>query len=125
MPLKRLADLGRGFELSCGDHDLRITRLPILQSGQNGGVGRLGAILDKGHAGAGEKADGLDRIDQLCGIFAQIGTWQAGQAHFLFGAGAKQGRQQLVEQMAKERQEAQAQQEKDQAPQEAPPPPAP
>ncbi|MDH0775590.1 glutathione-regulated potassium-efflux system protein KefC [Delftia sp. WSY_4] len=38
---------------------------------------------------------------------------------------AKQGRQQLVEQMAKERQEAQAQQEKDQAPQETPPPPAP
>ena len=38
---------------------------------------------------------------------------------------AKQGRQQLVEQMAKERQEAQAQQEKEQAPQEAPPPPAP
>ena len=38
---------------------------------------------------------------------------------------AKQGRQQLVEQMAKERQEAQAQQEKDQAQQEAPPPPGP
>ena len=36
---------------------------------------------------------------------------------------AKQGRQQLVEQMAKERQEAQAQQEKEQAPQEAPPRP--
>ena len=39
--------------------------------------------------------------------------------------GADAGRQQLVEQMAKERQEAQAQQEKEQAPQEAPPPPAP
>ena len=96
MRLEGLAQFGAGVEAACGDDDLGIAFGPI-GKGRGDGVGQpVAGVFDKGDAGAGKEALGLDGVQQKGGVFPEVGGGNACQAHFLFPVGADQGGDDLL-----------------------------
>ncbi len=96
VPFEGFSQFGCRLELA-GRHDnLRVSRLPGFKSRDDRWRRGVVGVLDKDRPDTWEKSNGLDRIHQLGRILAQIRGGHPGQAHFLFGCWAKQGRKHLL-----------------------------
>ncbi len=72
MGLKQFAQLRCGAQLTGGDNDLRVPRLPFGKRVGDHGRGNVVGVFHKGHTRAGEKPLRLDRILQACRVLAQL-----------------------------------------------------